>query len=171
MRSPGKRVAFLSVLTALGMILTYLESLIPVFYGVPGMKAGISNILVVFLLYTFGRKEALAVNILRIVLTAFLFGNLYSLVYSLAGAALSFAVMVILKELDFFSCYGVSMAGGIAHNIGQIIVALFLVENYRIILYLPVLLISGCITGAGIAFIAAMVIKRIGRRSIIDMGT
>ena len=73
--------------------------------------------------------------------------------------------MVIIKESDFLSCYGVSMAGGIAHNIGQIIVALFLVENYRIILYLPILVISGCITGAGIAFIAANVIKRIGRRS------
>ena len=171
MRSPGKRVAFLSVLTALGMILSYLEALIPVFYGVPGMKAGLGNILVVFLLYTLGRRDALIVNLLRISLTALLFGNPYSFVYSLCGAALSFAVMVFLKEQDFFSCYGVSMAGGIAHNIGQIIVALFLVENYRIILYLPFLVISGCITGAGIAFIAAMVIKRIGRRSVIDMGT
>ena len=165
MRSPGKRIAFLAMLTALGMILSYIETFIPVLYGVPGMKAGLGNILVVFLLYIYGSKEALVVNILRITLTALLFGNLYSLAYSLAGAALSFAVMVIIKESDFLSCYGVSMAGGIAHNIGQIIVALFLVENYRIILYLPILVISGCITGAGIAFIAANVIKRIGRRS------
>ena len=160
MPSPGKRIAFLSILTALGMVLSYLEALIPVIFGVPGMKAGLGNILVVFLLYKYSRKDALIVNLLRISLTAVLFGNLYSLAYSLAGAALSFALMVVLKKTGIFSCYGVSMAGGMAHNLGQILIALFLVENYRIILYLPILLITGCITGAGIAFIAVRVIRR-----------
>ncbi len=143
-------------------MLSYVEALLPVFYGVPGMKPGLSNILVVFLLYTFGWKEALAVNILRIILTGILFGNPFSIVYSMSGAIVSFVIMLIFKGTDIFSCYGVSMAGGVFHNIGQIIVAVILVENYRIILYLPALLISGCITGFFVGFLAVILIKRTG---------
>ncbi len=166
MLSPGRKIAFLSVLTALGMILSYLEALLPVFFGVPGMKAGLGNILVVFLLYSYGWKEALTVNLLRIALTSLLFGSPYSFAYSLAGALLSFMVMVILKRTGLFSCYGVSMAGGVFHNTGQIITAVFLVENYRIVLYLPPLLISGCITGLFIGFIAVIMLKRMRNVSL-----
>ncbi len=143
-------------------MLSYVEALLPVFYGVPGMKPGLSNILVVFLLYTFGWKEALAVNILRIILTGILFGNPFSIVYSMSGVLVSFVIMLILKRTDIFSCYGVSMAGGVFHNIGQMIVAVILVENYRIILYLPALLISGCITGFFVGFFSVILIKRTG---------
>ncbi len=136
--------------------------MIPAFFGVPGMKPAFSNILVVFLLYSFGWKEALAVNFLRIVLTGFLFGNPFSIIYSLAGALVSFIAMILLKKTGLFSVYGVSMAGGIFHNVGQIIIAMILVENYHIILYLPPLMISGCITGLLVGFLSVNLIKRLG---------
>ncbi len=161
MQSQSRRTAFLAISVALGMILSYVEALIPVFFGVPGMKAGLCNILVVFLLYRFGWKEALGVNIIRILLTGILFGNPFSIVYSLSGALLSFIVMIIIKRTGLFSVYGVSMAGGIFHNIGQVAAAIFLVENYRIILYLPPLLICGTITGLFVGALAAVLIKRI----------
>ena len=161
MQSPGKRIAFLALFTALGMILSYVEALIPVFFGVPGMKPGFCNILIVFLLYAYGGKEALSVNILRIILTGMLFGNPYSIAYSLAGGVVSFAVMSLLKRTGIYSLYGVSMAGGVSHNIAQIMVAVFLVENYRIILYLPPLLIGGCITGFIIAFLSSVLLIRL----------
>lgn len=160
MQSPAKRISFLSLAVALGMVLSYIEAVIPVFFGIPGMKPGFSNILVVFLLYSTGWKDALFVNFTRIVLTGILFGNPFSIVYSLAGALLSLAAMLLTKRCGMFSAYGVSMAGGAFHNIGQIIVALILVENYRIILYLPPLLLSGCVTGYIVAFIAVMLLKR-----------
>ncbi len=162
MQSRGRMTAYLAISVALGMMLSYVEALLPVFFGVPGMKPGLSNILVVFLLYTFGWKAALDVNITRIILSGILFGNPFSIIYSLAGALSSFAVMILLKRFSFFSVYGVSMAGGVCHNIGQIAVAMLLVENYRIILYLPPLLISGCFTGFLVGLISAGLLIRIG---------
>ncbi len=154
--------AYLAISVALGMMLSYVEAMLPVFFGIPGMKPGLSNILVVFFLYTLGWKAAIAVNILRIILTGILFGNPFSIVYSLSGALLSFAVMTLLKRSSLFSVYGVSMAGGVFHNIGQMIIAALLVENYHIILYLPPLLICGLVTGFLVGFLAATLVKRTG---------
>lgn len=161
MQSPGKKTAFLSIAVSLGLILSYLESLIPVFAGVPGMKCGLPNVLVIVLLYSLGPGEAALVNLLRILLISFLFTNPYSFAYSLAGAALSLAGMIILKKTGVFSVYGVSMAGGMLHNLGQILIAVFLVENYRVFYYLPVLLLSGCLTGWVIAFFGSRVLNRL----------
>lgn len=163
MQSPGKRTALLGISVGLGMMLTYLEANLPVFMGVPGMKPGFSNILVVFILYVSGWKEALLVNFVRIMLSGLLFGNPFSIIYSLSGAAVSFIAMCVLKRSGIFSCYGVSMTGGIFHNAGQIIAAIFLVENYRIILYLPILIVTGCATGLLTGFLSAAMIKRVGR--------
>jgi len=162
MQSRGRMTAYLAMSVALGMMLSYVEALLPVFLGVPGMKPGLSNILVVFLLYTLGWKTAIAVNILRIILTGILFGNPFSIAYSLSGALVSFVIMILLRKTSRFSVYGVSMAGGVFHNIGQIMIAMILVENYRIILYLPPLLLCGCLTGFLVAFLAAAILKRIG---------
>ncbi len=161
MQSPGKRIAFLSIAVALGLILSYVEALIPIFAGVPGMKCGLSNILVVYLLYAFGPVEAATVNALRILLVSFLFTNPFSLAYSLAGAIFSLLGMLLLKKTGIFSIYGVSMAGGMLHNLGQIMVAAFLVENYHVYYYLPVLLVSGCITGWVVGLLAGRVLKTI----------
>ena len=162
MQSRGRMTAYLAMSVALGMMLSYVEAMLPVFFGVPGMKPGLSNILVVFLLYTLGWKAAIAVNILRIILTGILFGNPFSIAYSLSGALVSFVIMILLRKTSRFSVYGVSMAGGVFHNVWQIIIAMILVENYRIILYLPPLLLCGCLTGFLVAFLAAAILKRIG---------
>lgn len=161
MQSRGRKTAFLALSVALGLILSYVEALIPVFAGVPGIKPGLSNILVVFLLYRYGLKEAVSVNLLRILIAGILFGNPFSIVYSLSGAAFAIIGMTLIKKTGLFSVYGVSMAGGMLHNAGQIILAAFIVENYNIVLYLPVLIVSGCITGFIVGFIGGVIIKRV----------
>lgn len=161
MQSRGKKIAFLAISVTLGLILSYVEALIPVFAGVPGMKPGLSNILIVFLLFRYGIAEAATVNLLRILIAGILFGNPFSIVYSLSGAVFAIIGMALLKRTGMFSVYGVSMAGGMLHNAGQILVATFIVENYNIVLYLPVLIVSGCITGFIVGFIGGVIIKRV----------
>ena len=161
MQSRGRKTAFLALSVTLGLILSYVETLIPVFAGVPGMKPGLSNILIVFLLFSYGIAEAATVNLLRILIAGILFGNPFSIVYSLSGAVFAIIGMALLKRTGMFSVYGVSMAGGMLHNAGQILVAAFIVENYNIVLYLPVLIVSGCITGFIVGFIGGVIIKRV----------
>lgn len=153
----NKTVA-LGFLLALSMILSYIESILPIAIGIPGVKLGLPNMVVVLLLYLYGKREALSVNLLRILLTGFLFGNLYSILYALAGALLSFCVMVIVRRIGIFSIIGVSISGGVSHNIGQILVAMFVVETYAPAFYLPFLLIAGAVTGFLIGIVSARVI-------------
>ncbi|MCD8398219.1 MAG: Gx transporter family protein [Lachnospiraceae bacterium] len=157
------KVAYLGMFTALAMILSYIESLFPVFYGIPGVKLGLANSMSLVILYLIGAPGAFCVSIVRGVLTGFLFGNLFSIAYSLAGALLSMAVMVFMKRFPHFSVVGISMMGGIAHNIGQLIVAIFLVENLNLLYYLPVLVLSGLVTGLVIGLLSAEIVKRLPR--------
>lgn len=149
-----KKTVTLGFLLALSMILSYIESVLPLSIGIPGIKLGLPNLIVVILLYLYGEKEALAVNILRIVLSGFMFGNLFAILYALSGALFSFTVMLIMKKLDLFSIAGVSIGGGVFHNIGQLIVAMLVVETYAPIFYLPVLLAAGVATGLIIGLIS-----------------
>ncbi|MDE6663219.1 MAG: Gx transporter family protein [Lachnospiraceae bacterium] len=149
-----KKTVTLGFLLALSMILSYIESVLPLSIGIPGIKLGLPNLIVVILLYLYGEKEALAVNILRIVLSGFMFGNLFAILYALAGALFSFTVMFIMKKTNVFSIVGVSIGGGVFHNIGQLIVAMFVVETYAPIFYLPVLLAAGVATGFIIGLIS-----------------
>ena len=149
-----KRTAALGFLLALSMILSYIESILPLSIGIPGIKLGLPNLIVVILLYLYGEKEALAVNILRIVLSGFMFGNLFAILYALAGALFSFTIMFIMKKTNLFSIAGVSIGGGVFHNIGQLIVAMFVVETYAPIFYLSVLLAAGVATGFIIGLIS-----------------
>lgn len=149
---------------ALALICSYVESLIPFYFGIPGVKLGLTNIVIVLLLYTVGTKEALAVSVLRIVLAGFLFGNMFSILYSLAGGLLSFLVMWILKRCNKFGVLPISVSGGIFHNLGQLVVAAFVVENYNIFYYMPVLLIAGIVTGLLIGVAAQEIMIRIGKR-------
>ena len=146
-RISTKKIALCGVLTALAMIFSYIESVIPVPIPVPGIKLGIANIAVITILYVLGVKEAIVINLLRIVLTSLLFGNVNSFLFSISGAALSLTIMIIMKKLDFFSCIGVSVCGGVMHNIGQIIAAVFIMGSEAIVFYLPVLIVSGVFTG------------------------
>lgn len=149
---------------SLALICSYVESLIPFYFGVPGVKLGLANLVVVLLLYAMGAKESLTVSVLRIVLAGFLFGNMFSIWYSLAGGLLSFLVMWLLKKCGKFGVLPISVSGGIFHNVGQLIVAAIVVENYNVFYYMPILLVAGLVTGALIGVAAQEMILRIGGR-------
>ena len=169
-----KRNAQLGLFLALALILAYVESLIPLSFGIPGIKLGLPNLIVVLLLCDeiaelrnggqsdfvsngtsrFGAKEACLINILRIILSGFLFSNLYAILYALAGAVLSFAAMLIGRRMRCFSMIGVSVLGGVFHNIGQIIVAMIVVETVYIGYYVPFLIVAGTVTGAVLGIVA-----------------
>ena len=160
-----KKIALGGILTALAMIFSYIESLIPiplpVPLPVPGVKLGIANIAIISVLYLLGSGQALLVNLLRITLTAVLFGNFNSFLFSMAGGMLSLLVMVILKKSGHFSIVGVSVAGGVFHNVGQITAAVFLMDTTAIYYYLPVLLIFGIVTGIIIGLMGGYVTQRV----------
>lgn len=143
------------------LILSYIESLIPPFFAVPGIKLGLSNIISVYLLYTLGFKYALTVALLRVALSSLLFGTTLTLAYSLSGALLSLLLMYLFKKLSLFSEVGVSIIGGISHNAAQIGVAIIIMQTNQIVYYLPPLLVSGTITGAVIGIGGALLIKKL----------
>ena len=155
------RAAYFGVFTALALILSYVEMLIPVSFGIHGAKLGLANLIIVVMLYKTDWKEALLLSVVRIVLAGFIFGNMFSILYSLAGGVLSLAVMAGLKRTGSFGVAGVSVAGGVSHNVGQLLVAMIVVETYQVGYYLPVLLIAGVITGLLIGIISGEVLKRI----------
>lgn len=156
-----KNVAVLGLCVALAMIMSYIESLFPLNFAVPGIKMGLANIVIIFLLYRVGFKEAATVSLIRVFLVSLLFGNVMMMAYSLAGAVLSLSLMLVLKKSNRFSVIGVSIVGGVAHNAGQIIMAIILLGAKQIAYYLPVLAITGTVTGVLIGTGAAIVIKRI----------
>ncbi len=160
-RSPVKKLALGGLLTALALILSYVESRIPAFFAVPGMKLGLTNIVVVFALYTYGAGFAGVINLMRILAAGFMFGNPVSIIYSLSGGVLSLIIMVLLKKYSRFGVEGVSVAGGVAHNAGQLIVAALVTESLNVFYYMCVLVISGSITGFLIGFTARNVLGRI----------
>ena len=155
-----KKVAMLGLCIALAMIMSYIEVLVPLSFAVPGIKMGLANIVIIFVLYKIGTKEAILVSLIRVILVSLLFSNAMAMAYSIAGAVLSLGIMWILKKTDKFSVIGVSIAGGIMHNVGQIIMAVILLGTKQIALYLPVLLITGTATGIVIGIVSGLVIKR-----------
>ena len=138
---------------ALSLIFSYVETLIPISFGIPGIKLGLANIVTVTALYYAGTKEAFVLAILRNILTGFLFGNLFAIFYSIAGSCFSILIMHLLKKRGSFSVIGVSIAGGVFHNIGQLLVAMLVVESLSISYYMPVLLTAGILTGAVIGLL------------------
>lgn len=156
----ASKIAQYGLLTALALVLSYLESLIPPLW-VPGVKLGLPNLAVVFALYRLGWKDACAISLVRVVLVTLLFGNGAALAYSIAGAALSLSLMGLLKKTGKFSTVGVSVAGGVAHNAGQILVAMALLETVRLAWYLPVLWISGTVAGVLIGIVSGVLVKRV----------
>ena len=156
-----KKVAFLGLAIALAMVLSFVESQIPALVAIPGIKVGLPNLVMVFLLYKVGWKETVIVSIIRIVLVSLLFGNVQTMTFSIAGAVLSLVGMILLKKTNWFSAITVSIVGGILHNVGQIIAACLWTETAEVVFYLPVLLVSGTIAGAVIGIIAGMLVKRL----------
>lgn len=151
----ARKIAYLGMFTALALVLGWLETLIPIYPLVPGMKLGLANVVTLLVLYRFGWKEAGCVNLLRIGLSGMLFGNLSLVFYSLAGAVLSLVSMMVLKKTDWFSITGISVSGGVMHNLGQLILAVFLMENGRVFYYAPVLLVTGTVSGVLIGMAGA----------------
>ncbi len=162
MKKKSKTVAFGGICVALALIFAYIEVLIPpLVTALPGIKMGLPNIIIVFLLYRKGPVFAGIVSFVRILLVSMLFGNMMALMYSLAGGVLSLLVMIILRRLDFLSPVGVSVAGGVTHNIGQIIMAALLLETAELGYYLVVLAVTGTVAGIFIGLCGALLIKRI----------
>ena len=155
----SKKVARMGVFIALAMIFSYIEVLIPFNFGIPGVKLGIANIVTVTSLYIFSTGEAFGISVIRIVLMGILFGNGMSLLYSLAGGLLSFLAMWIGKKINWFSVMGVSVAGGVFHNVGQILAVMLVMKNTMFVAYLPVLFVAGVVTGYLIGLLANKIIE------------
>ena len=160
----GKRTAFYGLFLALALVAGYVEQLLPVSLGIPGVKLGLANVVTMVLLYTVGVRAAVGITAARILLAGMLFGTGFSIVYSAAGAVCSMLVMLLLKRTGRFSSVSVSMAGGVFHNVGQIIVAALVVENMKMAYYLPFLLVSGVVTGCLIGVVARLCLRYLGRK-------
>ena len=156
-----KKLTIYGLLIALALVLSYVESLVPAFFAIPGMKLGLTNIVVVVALYKMDSKSAVAINIVRIILVSALFGNAATLAYSIGGGVLSLIVMIVIKRTGKFSIMAVSACGGIAHNLGQILVAMALLYTAEIGYYMIVLWFTGIITGLIIGEVSGMVVKRL----------
>ena len=159
--SISRRVSSGAMLVALAMIFSYVESLIPINLGVPGIKLGVANLVTVTGLYILAPMEVLLVVILRVLLVGFMFGNGMSILYSLAGAALSMTVMTLMLKKTSFSLIGVSVAGGVSHNIGQLIIAMLIVQNASVFVYAPALLVAGVAAGVVIGGLTNEILKRV----------
>ena len=159
-----KRIAYLGISVALALILSFVEARLAFFiplYGAYGIKVGLANLVIVFLLYKTSVGEAAAVSIVRVALSSLLFGNLQIFVFSLAGAILSIAGMWLMKKFTEFSYITVSVVGAILHNLGQIAVAILWTQTEEIMLYFPILLVTGTVAGVVIGLISGMLLKRL----------
>ncbi len=152
------KTAYMGLLTAMALILSYVETLISFQPGIPGVKIGLANLAVLVCLYLFGWKEALLLTVVKAVVSGFLFGNLFMIIYSLAGAVVSAFTMILLKKSGWFHIPVVSAAGGVMHNMGQLAVAFFVVETYSVLYYLPVLVFAGLFTGIVVGIAASLVL-------------
>lgn len=163
MKNPAKRTALYGMLIALAFVLSFAETLIPISLGLPGVKLGLANLVTVAGLYTVGIRGTIFISLARILLAGFTFGNVFSMMYSLGGWSLSLFLMLLAQKRGWFHASGISILGGIGHNIGQICVAAAVVKQAAVFVYLPVLLLSGTIAGLVIGIIGGMIVDRIGK--------
>ena len=161
-----KKLTALALTISFALILSYIESRIPPFAPIPGIKVGLANIAVIFTLYKFGAKEAIVVSVLRVLLVSMLFGTPVSLIYSVSGAILSLCTMIILRKLTPLTEVAVSVSGGVMHNVGQIAAASVMLSTNVVIYYLPFLLLSGTIAGIAVGIVSAILVKRINLKHI-----
>ena len=162
-RYSASKLTMCALLAALALIFSYIEVLIPFNPGIPGIKLGIANLVIIVALYYLGPKYALTVNLVRILIAGLLFNGMFGALYSLSGGLLSWLIMVLLQKTRLFSVTGVSMAGGIAHNLGQLLTAAFIVSNIKVFIYFPVLIFSGMICGTLIGILSHLILKKLPR--------
>ena len=161
MKYSTKKITTLALTVSLALIFSFIESRIPAFVAIPGIKVGLANIAVIFTLYKFGIKEAAAVSLVRVLLVSMLFGSPISMIYSISGAVLSLFTMIILKKLTPLTEIAVSVSGGVMHNVGQICAASFILETNVVIYYLPFLMLSGTVAGIAIGVVSGLLIKKV----------
>ena len=161
MHKNTKKLCYLALTITFALILSFIESRIPAFVSIPGIKVGLANIAVIFTLYKFGIKEAITVSVIRVILVSLLFGSPVSLIYSISGAVLSLASMVLLQKFTPLKEVAISLTGAIMHNVGQIIAASFMLSTNVVVYYLPFLILSGSIAGIAVGTISALLIQRI----------
>ncbi len=161
MRNRTLKLTTLALTISFAMVLSYIESRIPAFVAIPGIKVGLANIAVIFSLYKFGIKEAITVSILRVFLVSMLFGSPVSHIYSISGALLSLLAMIILKKLTPLSEVAISVTGGVMHNVGQIAAASFMLSTNVVVYYLPFLLVSGTVAGIVVGIVSAILVKKV----------
>ena len=162
-----RTIAFVGITASLALLLSYVEFLLPpIFIAAPGIKVGLPNVIILYVLYCLDTKYAVLVSFVRILLSAFMFGNAVSLSYSVAGAVLSLLAMSLLKRTNKFSTVGVSVTGGVMHNVGQILVAMVILDTAKIAYYLLVLAVTGTISGIFIGLCGALLVKRVPKERI-----
>ncbi len=160
MNNRTKRVAFLGLAVSLALILSYVESLLPPLWAaVPGIKMGLANVVLVFLLYRFSWREAAVVSLVRVLLASMLFGTPMTMIYSLVGASVSLLLMALLRRTDRFSTVGVSVVGGVAHNLGQILTAMIILQTGQIGYYMLILTVTGTVAGVCVGLAGAMLLR------------
>lgn len=161
MKYSTKKITTLALSVSLALIFSFIESRIPAFVAIPGIKVGLANIAVIFTLYKLGIKEAIAVSIVRVFLVSILFGSPVSLIYSISGATLSLLTMILLKKLTPLSEISISVSGAVMHNVGQIIAASFMLATNVVVYYLPFLILSGVLAGIAVGVVSALLIKKV----------
>ena len=164
MRLHGRKVAIFGVFTALALIFSYVELLIPINFGIPGAKLGLANLMTVLVLYKMGIKEALALSVTRIILSGFMFGNLFGILYSLSGGLLSLIIMYLFLKTNLFSDIIISIMGGIFHNVGQLLVAMLFFSSTVFMYYLPYLMLFGILSGIVIGILGEIIYLKIGNQ-------
>ncbi len=157
------RLALCGMLTAAALVFSYVEALIPINFGIPGIKLGLANLVVLAGLYRMKPGEVLMISMARILAVGFLFGSGMSIIYSLAGGLISFCVMLLLIRSGHFSMIGISIAGGVSHNIGQLLIAALVVKTLALAWYLPALMIAGLISGTLMGIVTEHVLSRMKR--------
>ncbi|MCF0107362.1 MAG: Gx transporter family protein [Holdemanella sp.] len=156
-----KKIALRSLLIALALVFSYIEAQIPAFVAIPGMKLGLTNLVIVVALYKLSSMDAIVLNLIRVFIVGITFGNGVSMLYAMSGAILSFITMVLLKKFTSLHVVAISVAGGIMHNVGQILVAMMILESSKLLWYLPFLWASGIVSGAIIGIVSGLTIKRL----------
>ncbi len=159
-----KKLCYLALFCAIAIVLSYIESLIPLYLGVPGAKLGLANVVTLTLLLCFGLKEAFIVMLLRILIVAMTFTNLYMFLYSLSGGLLSLIIMYLFLKTNLFSNLIISIMGGIFHNVGQLLVAMLFFSSTVFMYYLPYLMLFGILSGIVIGILGEIIYLKIGNQ-------
>lgn len=160
-KNTAQQTATYGLFLATALLLGYIESIIPIQIPIQGVKLGLANAAILFLLYLYGPKEAFCISILRILLSGFLFSNMAAILYSLSGGLFSLLIMTLIRKISGFSVIGVSIAGGVAHNIGQLVVAMVVLESVNLVFYFPILLVSGVVTGMLIGIVVKELLPKL----------